>query len=123
VRILVDACLSPRLAEALNANGHEAVHVVSYGMESAPDPEVLARADAEDRVVLSADTDFGTILGATRATRPSVILFRLETDRRVDELAGLIESQPGPPSRLPRRRASIIVIGDALVRVRSLPIL
>jgi predicted nuclease of predicted toxin-antitoxin system len=122
VRILVDACLSPRLAEALNAKGHEAVHLVSYGMESAPDPEVLARAAAEDQAVLSADTDFGTILGRTRATRPSVILFRLETDRRVDELVDLIEANRATIETAVEE-GSIIVIGDALVRVRSLPIL
>lgn len=122
MRILVDACLSPRLAEALNAKGHEAVHVVSYGMESAPDPDVLARADAEDRAVLSADTDFGTILGRTRATRPSVILFRLEADRRVDELADLIEANRAAIEAAVEE-GSIVVIGDALVRVRTLPIL
>lgn len=122
MRILVDACLSPRLAEAPNAKGHDAVHVVSYGMKRAPDPEVLARADTEDRAVLSADTDFGTILGRTRATRPSVILFRLETDRHVDELADLIEANRAAIEAAVEE-GSIIVIGDALVRVRSLPIL
>ncbi|MCA1842967.1 MAG: DUF5615 family PIN-like protein [Actinobacteria bacterium] len=88
----------------------------------APDPEVLARADAEDRAVLSADTDFGMILGQSRASRPSVILLRLETDRRVEDLADLIEANRATIEAAVEE-GSIIVIGDALVRVRSLPIL
>jgi predicted nuclease of predicted toxin-antitoxin system len=74
MRLLVDACLSHRLAEALLASGHDAVHVLAYGMEGASDPEVMRRAVDEDRAVMSADTDFGTILAATRATEPSVVL-------------------------------------------------
>jgi predicted nuclease of predicted toxin-antitoxin system len=84
VRFLVDACLSPRLAQLLAAEGHDAVHVVAYGMADASDSEVMHRAVSEGRAVLSADTDFGTILAATRAVGPSVVLFRLDNDRRVE---------------------------------------
>jgi len=45
-------------------------------MEAASDEEILARALREDRIVLSADTDFGAILAAQESEHPSFILFR-----------------------------------------------
>jgi predicted nuclease of predicted toxin-antitoxin system len=45
-------------------------------MHTSGDDEILARAAEEDRVVVSADSDFSTILATIEAGRPSFILFR-----------------------------------------------
>ena len=45
-------------------------------MQAAADEEILARALDEDRIVISADSDFSAILAAQEAERPSFILFR-----------------------------------------------
>jgi len=45
-------------------------------MHAARDEEILARALEEDRIVVSADSDFGAILAAQEAERPSFLLFR-----------------------------------------------
>lgn len=76
MRFLIDNALPPRLASLLLAAGHDAVHVREYGMQAARDEEILARALQEDRVVVSADSDFSAILAAQEANRPSFILFR-----------------------------------------------
>jgi Domain of unknown function (DUF5615) len=57
------------MVAGLRIAGHDAVHVLDDGMHAATDEAVFERAAAESRVVVSADTDFGTPLA-----RPSVEL-------------------------------------------------
>jgi predicted nuclease of predicted toxin-antitoxin system len=76
LKLLIDNALPPRLAKLLRDAGHDAVHLRDYGMQSASDEVILARALQEQQAVVSADSDFGTILAAQRATRPSFVLLR-----------------------------------------------
>src|ERR1035437_5180945 len=76
LKFLIDNALPPRLAQLLVAAGYDAIHVGAYGMHAASDEQILASALQEDRTVVSADSDFGVILAAQDADRPSMILFR-----------------------------------------------
>jgi predicted nuclease of predicted toxin-antitoxin system len=75
VKLLVDANLSPRVAEGLRVAGFDAVHVVDLGLVTASD-EIFDRATAEGFVVVTADSDFGMLLALRRATNPSVVHLR-----------------------------------------------
>ena len=63
--------------EALRAGYHDAVHLREEGLIRLPDPEIVAKAAREGRIVLTFDLDFGDILAAARTEAPSVIIFRL----------------------------------------------
>jgi len=57
MRFVIDNALSPALAAALNASGHDAVHVRDVGLRDADDEAIMRLAIAEERVIVSADTD------------------------------------------------------------------
>jgi predicted nuclease of predicted toxin-antitoxin system len=120
VRFLVDANLSPRLSVSLTDDGHDAVHVGDLGMSRATDAEILDAADRDDRIVLSADTDFGTLLAMSNRSRPSVLLLRLTGPRRTEQLAAvLLANLPAVADALDA--GSVVVLEDGRIRVRSLP--
>jgi predicted nuclease of predicted toxin-antitoxin system len=57
-----------------------------------PDAAVLQHAREHDQVLISADTDFGTLLARTGADKPSVILIRRSSPRRATELVTVLSS-------------------------------
>ena len=120
MRLLLDNNLSPRLVDILVKEGLDIVHVRALGLRAASDRIVLQAARDDGRALVSADTDFGTLLAASRLG-PSVVLVRRVIGRRVEQLAGLLVANL-PQVAADLRYGSIVVLGDDSVRVRRLPI-
>jgi predicted nuclease of predicted toxin-antitoxin system len=120
VKFLVDMPLSPALARWLGEQRHDAVHASELGLSTAPDLEILERARAENRVVITADLDFPQLLALLELSAPGLILIRggdftedWARGRLVAVLSALSERDIAE---------SIVVIERHRVRRRRLPL-
>lgn len=121
MRFLIDMNLSPNWVPFLQKAGFDATHWSTLGAADASDRTLMQWAAAHDRVVVTNDLDFSTILAATQRRKPSVIQIRADlltpaaigsavlraiaqTDRELAEGA-LVSVDPG------RARVRILPLG------------
>lgn len=118
---MLDEGLSPRVCGLLAGAGHDAVHARDLGLKSAADPVVLRAAADDRRVLLTLDTDFGTLLARSGDAIPSVVLLRGNVTRRPEHQAALLIANLDQLEAAVTEGA-LVVIGDNRLRIRSLPI-
>lgn len=120
MKFLVDMPLSPALAAWLRGLGHDAVHASERGLHDAPDEGVMAGAEREGRVIVTADLDYPRLLALARAAAPGVVLFR-DGEWGEDEVrARLTTLLAGIPEADLQR--SIVIVERSRVRRRRLPL-
>lgn len=81
MKFLADECCDAALVQALRTDGHD----VLYALESlcgGSDDEILSRALAEDRLLLTEDKDFGELVYRLRRPAYGVILLRFDVADR-----------------------------------------
>lgn len=104
----------------LREQSHDALHLSEAGLQRLPDAEVLARASAENRILLTFDLDFSEIVALSGGSPASVVVFRLR-DTRPESIIRRLDRVIAE-TRTHREQGAIITVEDARIRVRSMPI-
>ena len=120
MKLLIDESLSARITARLQAAGHDTVHVGELDLGGADDEQVIAAAAAEGRILISADTDFGSLLALSHRRAPSVVVLRRAPHGLDSQAALLISALAELEGPLGEGAAVSLMPGHA--RIRRLPI-
>ncbi len=85
MRFLVDECTGPKVAVWLRAQGHDVFSVYDQA-RGVSDDEVIRRAFAERRILITNDKDFGEKVYREGRPHHGVVLLRLEDERAVNKM-------------------------------------
>lgn len=80
MRFLVDECTGPAVASLLQEQGHDVFSVFEHA-RGMPDDDVLRKAAAEGRILVTNDKDFGDKVYREHRGHCGVVLLRLRDER------------------------------------------
>lgn len=111
--------LSPEWLPFLADTSVEAEHWSSIGDAAAADTEIAVYAREHGFVILTQDTDFGTMLAITQETKPSVIQIRSDDAAPEAIRTRVVHALKQMQSEL--RAGAILTIDVSRARLRLLP--
>ncbi len=112
MRFLVDECTGPAVGHWLRAQQHDAVSVYDTA-RGIDDDEVIRRAFAEDRILVTNDKDFGEKIYRERLPHRGIILLRLADERSAVKIDVLERLLSGHANRIP---GHFVVVTETKVR-------
>lgn len=115
MRFLVDECAGPRLAQWLAERGHDVASIYDES-PGVSDEEVLERAFLQDRILITADKDFGEHVFRNRKPHRGVLQLRLANERAENRIAVLSRVLEQSSDRL---RLRFVVATESRVRFAS----
>jgi predicted nuclease of predicted toxin-antitoxin system len=118
VRFLVDECTGPAVGHWLRAQQHDvfSIYETARGMN---DDEVIRRAFAEGRIIVTNDKDFGEKIYRERLPHKGVILLRLADERSAVKIGVLQRLLSSHANRIP---GQFVVVTETKVRfARTIP--
>ncbi|MCX6028522.1 MAG: DUF5615 family PIN-like protein [Chloroflexi bacterium] len=92
MRFLVDECTGPAVALWLCEHGHDVFSVYDEA-RGVDDPDVVQKAFAENRILITNDKDFGERIYREGRPHRGVVLLRLEDERasvKIDTIRRLL---------------------------------
>jgi len=120
VKFLLNMNLPRSLGKNLEGVGHACRHAGDIGLSQAMDVEIMAEAEKQQEVILTHDLDYGHLLAFSGDTAPSVVIFRLRDCHPGNLFARLTAAWPEIDQ--PLREGAIVILEDAALRIRRLPI-
>ena len=116
MKFLADECCPRQISDALRRHGHD-VRCVADTDKRAPDLQVAEMASAENRIVLTADYDFGEMAIRDRIPLPGVIIIAPGREAIAERCARVLSVISEPNAQFEGR---LTIIGTTRVRFRPL---
>ncbi len=117
MRFLADENVSRLVIERLRNRGHDVVSIAET-RAGAPDKDILDAADADDRILITEDRDFGELVIRQRLGVRGVILLELDRLSSATEAHTVIELVSAQADKLV---GNLVVIEPGRIRIRPLP--
>ncbi|MCJ7625925.1 MAG: DUF5615 family PIN-like protein [Anaerolineaceae bacterium] len=116
MKFLANECCDQSLVKALRADGHNVLYA-SEEMPGVSDDEILNRAFADERVLITEDKDFGELV--IRLGKPlwGLILLRFEVQERKRKILRLRELLEKRQDQLEK---AIVVLDNHKFRIRPI---
>lgn len=121
MKLLLDQGLPRSAAKLLKDRGIDTIHVGEIGLWAAEDIEIIRQAKENNRVVVTLDADFHSLLALSNASSPSVIRIRIE-GLRAKALTKLLLNVIDKCSEELQQGAAVTV-NSSRIRMRRLPLL
>jgi predicted nuclease of predicted toxin-antitoxin system len=116
MRFLADENVSSQIVERLRADGHDVIAVAQSG-QGASDAHVIQMANAEGRVLITEDRDFGELIIRQRLGIVGVMLLELDRLTNTAEVSRVGEVVSTYADKL---AGNLVVIEPARLRLRRL---
>jgi predicted nuclease of predicted toxin-antitoxin system len=120
MKLLLDQGTPRRAAAWLRQSGLGVVHTGEEGLSTAADAQILEIAREQDRVGVTLDADFHTMMAISGAASPSVIRVRMEGLTNAP-LAALLLNGIGQCQR-ELNAGALVTVQENRIRLRRLPI-
>ena len=121
IKILLDQGLPRSSVKLLCNNGWDVVHTGDIGLSCASDRQLLDYARKENRIIITLDSDFHTILATENAASPSVIRVRQEglNSKEFSKLITVIF----PKIDDALVNGAMVTVTENSIRIRKIPLL
>jgi len=117
MRFLLDESADYPLAAFLKQLGHDVTAIAHDYPHALSDPQVLAIAEQEQRILITNDRDFGELIFRRQLPHAGVLLFRLGQEDLQTKQAWLLHVLNHHRHHL----KEFIVVTDQKIRVRRVP--
>ena len=117
---LLDQGMPRSAAALLRKMGSDAVHTGEMSFATAEDAAILERGREDERIIVTLDADFHTLLALAGAGAPSVIRLRIE-GLRGEETAALLQTILTQFDE-DLEQGAALTVQEGRVRVRRLPL-
>jgi predicted nuclease of predicted toxin-antitoxin system len=116
MNVLADENIERPIVEHLRSLGHDVLYAAE-AFASTPDPVVLSRASAENRIILTNDLDFGELVFHQKSRAEGIVLLRLHTSSLHEKIELFRQNWPLVADQV---IGHFVVVTNRRIRVRRL---